>query len=283
MIEYTIGIMRDGGRPRRYLRIKSDEAIQVTDPVISFTREQTDKRSVYECIIGDMIREVESGGFFYRWYELESALVETDHTLPVAATVQSMNPEATIAAAQVARLTLPGLDLDDGQRIAVSALYEDWSPGAAYKVGDVRNAGGQTWECFQEHDSAVYPDISPEGTAWRTFWRPLHGNTPETARPFVEVQGAHDTYKAGEFMVWTDGTVRECIRETSFGPDEDPTAWSARDAPESMAAAPAAEPELKDLENMTIQQLKAYAQERGINLSGKTLKADIIAAIRTAI
>ena len=249
MVEYMIGIMRNGGRPRRYLRIKSDEAIRVRDPVVSFAKEQADKRSVYECILGNRLREAQEGDFFYEWYELESVLVEVDHTLPVAATVQRMGPEATIAAAKIARLTLPGLDLDDGQRIAVSALYEDWSPGAAYKVGDVRNAGGQTWECFQEHDSAVYPDISPEGTAWRTFWRPLHGNTPETARPFVEVQGAHDTYKAGEYMVWTDGTVRECIRETSFGPDDDPDAWSLPDKPAPAAA------EAADLEAMTIPQL----------------------------
>ena len=130
MLEYTIGIMRDGGRPRRYLRIKSDEAIRVLDPVVSFTRAQEDKRSVYECIIGALIHEAQEGGFFYEWYELESVLVEVDHTLPVAATVQRMGPEATIAAAKIARLTLPGLDLDDGQRIAVSALYEDWSPRA---------------------------------------------------------------------------------------------------------------------------------------------------------
>ena len=174
MLEYTIGVMRDGGRPRRYLRIKSDEAIQVLDPVVSFTREQEDKRSVYECIIGDLIREAQEGGFFYEWYELESVLVEVDHTLPVAATVQRMGPEATIAAAKIARLTLPGLDLDDGQRIAVSALYEDWTPGVDYEAGDVRNADGQTWECFQGHNAAEHPDISPEGTAWRTFWRPLH-------------------------------------------------------------------------------------------------------------
>lgn len=281
MVEYTIGIMTDGGRPRRYLRMKSGEAIQSVDPVISFTREQTDKRSVYECIIGDLIREVESGGFFYRWYELESALVETDHTLPVAATVQRMNPEATIAAVQVARLTLAGLDLNGGQRIAVSVLYEDWKPGAAYETGDVRNADGQTWECFQDHDGAEHPDISPEGSAWRTFWRPLHGNTPETARPFVEVRGAHDAYKKGEFMIWTDGGLWECLNFTNYGPDEDPTAWRARDAP--AAAAQAAKPEAGALEAMTIAQLKAYAQERGISLSGKTLKADIIAAIKAAI
>ncbi|MCI9461282.1 MAG: SAP domain-containing protein [Oscillibacter sp.] len=37
------------------------------------------------------------------------------------------------------------------------------------------------------------------------------------------------------------------------------------------------------LEPMTVAQLKAYAQERGISLSGKTIKADIIAAIKAAI
>lgn len=165
---------------------------------------------------------------------------------------------------------------EDDQKLRASGLYEDWTPGTAYKAGDMRNAGGQTWECFQAHDGAIYPDISPEGTAWRTFWRPLHGKTPETARPFVEVQGAHDTYKAGEFMVWTDGTARECIRETNFGPDDDPAAWSSPDKPAPAAA------ETVDLEAMTIPQLKTYAQERGINLTGKTLKADIIAAIRAA-
>lgn len=37
------------------------------------------------------------------------------------------------------------------------------------------------------------------------------------------------------------------------------------------------------LESMTVAQLKAYAQERGISLSGKTIKVDIIAAIKAAI
>lgn len=224
MLEYEIGIMREGTRPRRYLRMKADAPIQDPGAVVAFTRVQVDKRSVYECIIGDMIREEEAGGFYYRWYTLESVLVDTDHSLPVAATVERMNPAATIAAAKVARLSLPALELDDGQRIAVSALYDDWTPGK-YEIGDVRNAGGQTWECFQAHDTATYPDITPEGTAWRTFWRPLHGKSKETARPYVAPTGAHDTYKAGEFMVWTDDTVRECKRETAYGPDGDPTAW----------------------------------------------------------
>ena len=188
--------------------------------------------------------------------------------------------DAITSLVYVSRQVLNGNAItEDDQKLRASGLYEDWAPGAVYEVGDVRNADGQTWECFQAHDGAVYPDISPEGAAWRTFWRPLHGNTPETARPFVEVQGAHDTYKAGEFMVWTDETVRECLRETNFNPDDDPTAWSPPPAAVMLAEAAAD----VDLEAMTIPALKEYAQERGIDLTGKTLKKDIIAAIRAAL
>ena len=60
----------------------------------------------------------------------------------------------------------------DDQRLRASGLYEDWAEGA-YTVGDMRNAKGQTWECFQAHDTASNPDITPEDAAWFTFWRPL--------------------------------------------------------------------------------------------------------------
>ncbi len=94
--------------------------------------------------------------------------------------------------AVVSRMMLKQLTIDDDEeRIQISGLYEAWQPGK-YEVGDIRNHGGQTWECFQTHDNAVYPDIKPGNSAWFTFWRPLHGKSPETARPFVAVQGAHD-------------------------------------------------------------------------------------------
>ena len=76
-------------------------------------------------------------------------------------------------------------------------------------------------------------------------------------------------------MIWTDGGLWECLNFTSYGPDGEPNAWRARDAPAAGGRAA--------LEPMTVAQLKAYAQERGISLSGKTIKADIIAAIKAAI
>lgn len=133
-------------------------------------------------------------------------------------------PSEAQSAAAVGRLVLAQMaGLDDDARIRVSGLYELWIAGT-YEVGDIRNHGGQTWECFQAHDCAVYPDIKPGGAAWFTFWRPLHGKSPETARPFVPVQGAHDMYKIGEYAVFEDALYR-CAQDTAYSPADYAPAW----------------------------------------------------------
>lgn len=113
---------------------------------------------------------------------------------------------------------------DDEERIKVSVLYPDWEAGK-HEAGEIYNADGQTWECFQSYDNTVYPDITPDNSAWFTFNRPLHGKSPETARPFVKPMGAHDMYKSGEFMIWTDGAVYECVADTVYTPEEYAPAW----------------------------------------------------------
>lgn len=134
-------------------------------------------------------------------------------------------PSEAQSAAEAGRLVLAQMaGLDDDARIRVSGLYELWTAGK-YEVGDIRNSGGQTWECFQAHDCAVYPDIKPGSAAWFTFWRPLHGKSPETARPYMPVQGAHDMYRAGEYMVWTDGSIKRATQDTAYSPEDFPGAW----------------------------------------------------------
>ena len=114
---------------------------------------------------------------------------------------------------------------DDGQKIAVSGLYQTWTLGK-YVVGDIRNARGQTWECFQAHDNAIYSDINPDNdSTWRTFWRPLHGKSRETARPWAAPTNATDIYKAGEYMVWTDGEVYKALSDTAYSPTDYAPAW----------------------------------------------------------
>lgn len=128
--------------------------------------------------------------------------------------------------------------MEDDEVIRYSGLADDWAPGV-HEVGDVYNTrmGGdlddtweQTWECYQEYDNSVYPDIIPGNPAWYTFNRPLHGKTPETARPFVPVQGSHDMYRTGEYMVFTDGKIYECVQDTNFSPTEYAQAWKVREA-----------------------------------------------------
>ena len=168
----------------------------------------------------------------YAAYRLENGALVLDEAKLAA--MQAAAEQAALAAryipteaqsaAEVGRLLLAQMaDLDDDARIRVSGLYEPWSAGQ-FKVGDIRNSGGQTWECFQAHDCTVYPDIKPGGAAWFTFWRPLHGKSPETARPFVPVQGAHDMYRAGEYAVFEDALYR-CAQDTAYSPADYPQAW----------------------------------------------------------
>lgn len=87
------------------------------------------------------------------------------------------------------------------------------------------NEWEQTWECYQAYDNASYPGLIPGDPSWYTFNRPLHGKTKETARPFVPVQGAHDMYRTGEYMIFTDGKVYLCKQDTNFSPTDYAQAW----------------------------------------------------------
>ena len=111
--------------------------------------------------------------------------------------------------------------------IMCSALYDEWEPGK-HVAGDIFSVDGDIWECFQNYDNAVYPDIVPGNAAWFTFNRPYHGTSRETARNFVHPTGAHDMYKAGEWAV-QGGKFTECLSDTSYSLEEYSTAWGVRE------------------------------------------------------
>ncbi|MBS5279989.1 MAG: hypothetical protein KHY27_00200 [Butyricicoccus pullicaecorum] len=118
--------------------------------------------------------------------------------------------------------------MDDDGKIKIDFLCPAWSAGNHTK-GENYTAAGQTWECYQSYDNAVYPDITPGNPAWYTFNRPLHGKSPETARPWVAPQGAHDMYHTGEYMIYTDGFMYKCLSDTNFSPDEYAAAWEKQE------------------------------------------------------
>lgn len=103
-------------------------------------------------------------------------------------------------------------------------LCKPWKPGK-HSPGEVYTAEGQPWSCYQAYDNTVYPGIVPGSAAWPTFNKPYHGTTPETALPFVQPTHSQDIYKAGEYMVYTNGFTYKAVLDTAFSPEENPSAW----------------------------------------------------------
>lgn len=106
-------------------------------------------------------------------------------------------------------------------------MCKAWAEGK-HTAGEVYEADGQIWQCIQDYDNAVYPDIIPGGAAWNTFHKPYHGTTKETAMPWVAPTGAHDMYLAGEYMIWIDGTVQKCLSDTPYSPVDYAAAWEVQ-------------------------------------------------------
>lgn len=102
------------------------------------------------------------------------------------------------------------------------AAVRPWAPGL-YATGDVRQYEGDPYKCVQGHDSTDNPTWTP--SAEKALWMQYHGTTIETARPWIAPTGSHDIYKVGEFMIWTDGKVYECLKDTNFSPSEYTQAW----------------------------------------------------------
>lgn len=107
--------------------------------------------------------------------------------------------------------------------IAFSFAFEVWKNGI-YKTGDVRldPETGNPCECIQDHDSI-------KNTNWtikeRTLWKPWHSRSPEFALQWEKPTGAHDIYKTGEYMIYTDGKIYLCKQDTNFSPEEYAQAW----------------------------------------------------------
>lgn len=160
--------------------------------------------------------------------DLQDELTSKDEIITAIAgkSVQTTKEAAAVRAGVESLFAASTMD-DDG-KISVSYLCKEWKPGK-HEKGEVYNANGQTWECYQAYNNAINPDITPGNPAWYTFNRPLHGKSPETARPWVAPQGAHDMYHTGEYMIYTDGALYKCLSDTNFSPDDYSQAWEVQD------------------------------------------------------
>lgn len=147
---------------------------------------------------------------------------------PQPVMVTPVEYDLTVSTANAVRLLMAGKQPTTADEIIMcSALYDEWEPGK-HVAGDIFSVDGDIWECFQNYDNAVYPDIAPGGSAWFTFNRPYHGTSRETARNFVHPTGAHDIYKKGEWAV-QDGKFTKANQDTAYSLAEYPQAWDVEE------------------------------------------------------
>lgn len=111
--------------------------------------------------------------------------------------------------------------------IACMTLFDVWTQDN-YKVGDVRTDpdNGYPYECITEHDSISNPEWTIKN---RTLWKPWHSKSVEYALPYEAPTGAHDMYKTGEFMIFTDGKVYKALQDTNFSPTDYAVAWEVQE------------------------------------------------------
>lgn len=110
--------------------------------------------------------------------------------------------------------------------IAFKEYFKPWERGK-YEVGDVRlDMNGIPKECILSHDSTVSTDWTIDV---RTLWKPYHSRKKEFALPWEQPTGAHDMYKQGEYMIWTDGNTYLCLYDTTYSPLEYKQAWEKVD------------------------------------------------------
>lgn len=103
-----------------------------------------------------------------------------------------------------------------------AGLLRAWKEGA-YSAGDLREHQGIPYKCVQAHDSTGNPGWTPDATP--ALWMQYHGTSRSTARAWLAPTGAHDQYRAGEYMIWTDGAVYKCLSDTVYSPADYAAAW----------------------------------------------------------
>lgn len=107
---------------------------------------------------------------------------------------------------------------DETLGIQCMALFRVYEQNKQHEVGEVAThpETGYPYECMTAYDGTVQQDWTIDN---RALWKPWHSRSAEYALPWEAPTAAYDMYHAGEYMIWTDGTVRRCKADTDRGPD----------------------------------------------------------------
>lgn len=156
------------------------------------------------------------------WHEQEGKIVQTWELKPAqpdpTSALQEIQTQSVLA--QIAASE------DKTLGIACMALFPVYVQDRQHEVGEVAThpETGYPKECIMAYDGNVQQDWTIDN---RTIWKPWHSRKAEYALPWEAPTGAHDMYKAREYMIWTDGNTYQCTQDTNFSPEDYPQAWEA--------------------------------------------------------
>ena len=154
------------------------------------------------------------------WTEQEDKIVQSWGVKPA-------QPDYTDALQEIqTQAVLAQIAESDDKTLGIQcmALFPVYEQNKQHEVGEVAThpETGYPYECMTAYDGTVQQDWTIDN---RTLWKPWHSRKKEYALPYEAPTGAHDMYKSGEYMIWTDGIVKKCLRDTNFSPDEYPADW----------------------------------------------------------
>ena len=154
------------------------------------------------------------------WTEQDDKIVQTWELKPAqpdpSAALQEIQTQAVIEKIKSSE--------DKTLGIQCMALFPVYVQNKQHEVGEValHPDTGYPYECMTDYDGTVQQDWTIDN---RALWKPWHSRSAEYALSWEAPTAAYGMYHAGEYMIWTDGTVKKCIQDTNFSPEEYPADW----------------------------------------------------------
>lgn len=176
------------------------------------------------------VENTESPTILTKTQTVVSSFVEQEDKIVQQWEVKAGQPDPYEAIQQIQKETIIEQVKENDDKtlgIVCMTLFDVWTQDN-YKVGDIRTDpdNGYPYECITEHDSISNPEWTIKN---RTLWKPWHSKSIEYALPYEAPTGAHDIYKTGEFMIFTDGKVYKALQDTNFSPTDYAVAWEVQE------------------------------------------------------
>lgn len=115
--------------------------------------------------------------------------------------------------------------LTEDEKQAFTALYEPFTAGTEYAVGDTVEHGGVVYEVIQGHTSQS--DWTPEKVPalFKVVYQTETSGGVEVIPEFVQPTGGHDAYSIGDKVMFEGVAYESTINANTWTPTGYPQGW----------------------------------------------------------